>query len=364
MNFNFFYSHKEEKNKNDIIKKFWYLAGWKYLNISLYILWVNLIQWYISYLKKQLDFLKENPMNIKISEKIIDLEDEMDEISIILDEKIPNTDWKWLREHITYLQKSIWDIKQEIIWNSKTTHIDTEEIQYNTRIYAWKALLDSWVSNNTIYKIQKNLHPDFSYDELTKDLIKSIKNTTHISLWFKNIDTTNPKIQKAIASIQAKEWSQASEFSLELRNDLHKKYGEAKNDELYYNNLWDLLKKKKESEIIQLHIVGFKEFKIISHKKWIWEKYTHIKIESLKIWSQHKEIYQIICNPNDIRAWHQARVAREEKNGITKIELLNINKIEIIENKEEKTSEKTWFWKHTKNYVQNSWNNLFSKKAA
>ena len=330
---------------------------------SLYFLWLNLIKWYLNYLNTSLDFLKNQPMKISTSEIILDLEDEINEVISILEEENANNDWIWLRNHIDLLQSRLSKISLEI--NSYNQR--KKDVVSITRQRAWEAFISSWkVKNQDIYFIQKKL--DLPLSETTKDLVLWVKSNFNNVVWIDSLNLNDKKVLSAIKSVQAREKDKATDFSIYLRNDLHKKFWAAANDELFYTSFLDIDSSKDESDIISLDIVWYDTFNIISHQSINWSNKSKFKIQYKLLWNDKLIETELYCDPSKLVSWQQSRVWLIQDNWTIKIELLNINKIYnswvLIKRDIKKSEEKQWFFAKTKNFISNKISSFLNKKVA
>lgn len=337
---------------------------------------VNFIKWYVYYLQDSLNYVKKSPMNIYTSEKVLDLEEEISEVLTILDEQNIYTDWKWLRQYVDTLPSRIDDITGEVSKfhtrneeKSKNIQKDLQEVKNK----AWKNFIHSWnISLESIYSIQQKLQSEFSLSHTTKDIITSIQaNTTQIVPGIQVLDLENREILKALKAVQDREADIANEFTLQLRNDLHTKFWEAVNDELYYNSLSDIFFQKDTFDIVSLHIVWYEKFDIISHEKLPNSHHCKMKVEFQSIGSKETKIAVLYWDPEKIIAWQQARVGITQADGSIKLQFLNINKIhnswtrikKETSNQGYSQERKKWFFSKTKGFLTNTYNNFFSKKV-
>lgn len=346
---------------------------------TFFLLWINFIIWYLNYIRELLDSLKSSKMNIYTSEKILNLEEEIEELMFIIQEENPITNWTSMREYIDDFQWRIDDISNEIKWfNNKNKDFNkNKKIDQRARflrIKAWSKFINSWnISNQDIYKIQKDLSPEDDITTTTKDVVNSIILDTKVDKpWLKALDLKDAQILKAIKSVQDREQDNANNFSIQLRSDLHLKYGEAKNDELYYNSLEDILKDKQESEVIWLNIVWYDFFHVINTQKLPNWKYSKIKIEFKQLDSNETKTMHIYWDTQKMISWQQAKIWIIQPDNSVKISFLNINNITNIwtkikqeyKNQDIKKEIKPWFISKTKQFLTDKYNNFFSKKRA
>lgn len=330
---------------------------------SLFFLWLNLIKWYLNYLNTSLDFLKSQPMKISTSEIILDLEDEINEVISILEEESVNNDWIWLRNHIDLLQSRLSKISLEI--NSYNQR--KKDVVSITRQRAWEAFISSWkVKNQDIYSIQRKL--DLPLSETTKDLVWWIKLNFNNVVWIDSLNLNDKKVLTAIKSVQEREKDKATDFSIYLRNDLHKKFWAAANEEVFYTSFLDIDSSKDESDIISLDIVWYDTFNIISHQSINWSNKSKFKIQYKLLWNDKLIETELYCDPSKLVSWQQSRVWIIQDNWTIKIELLNINKIYnswvLIKRDIKKSEEKQWFFAKTKNFISNKISSFLNKKVA
>lgn len=337
----------------------------------------NFISGYVHYLQDSLSCLKKSPMNIYTSEKILDLEEEITEILSILEEENIHTDWKGLREYVDTLPPRIDAITLEIKMfqnRSKNTSKNIDQELKELKNQAWKNFLHSGnISLESLYNIQRNLQPDFSLSHTTKDIIESIQaHTTQIVPGIEALDLENKEILKALRAVQEKQADRANEFTLQLRNDLHTKFWEAVNDELFYNSLGDVISQKDDTDTISLHIVWYEKFDIISYEKLPHSHHYKMKVEFQSIDSDESKIAVLYGDPEKIIAWQQARVGITQMDGSVKIHLLNINRIqnawirikkEMAYQKENISSKKPGIFSKTKQFFTKTYHNIFSKKV-
>ncbi|MDD3144773.1 MAG: hypothetical protein PHV23_01535 [Candidatus Gracilibacteria bacterium] len=296
---------------------------------AFFTLGINSIKGYLNYLNDLLILLKNQSMKIENLETILDLEEEINEVISILNDGNLFLDWKGLKKHIDSLQSRVSGISNEVSsYNSIKNTIYLEK-QSKLRQDAWLKFINSGnVKNASIYRIQNNLSPEFSLNSTTNDYIEGIKKSTNeIYPGIKSLDLRNPNILKAIKSAQLKESDGVNNFSAQLRHDLHKVFGEAVNDELYYNSLSDTLNSKDINDIVSLNIVGYDKFDIVSFQKISGSNHFKLKVEIKGISSDKEQVIEIFCNPEKVISGQQARIGILQKDGTTKIELLNINKI-------------------------------------
>jgi len=330
---------------------------------SLFFLWLNLIKWYLNYLNTSLDFLKNQPMKISTSEAILDLEDEISEVILILEEDNLNNDWIWLRNHIDLLQSRLKKLSFEVsIYNQRKNDV----VSLN-RQKAWEVLINSWTAKNQdIYTIQKKL--DLPLNETTKDLVSWIKSKFNNISWLNSLDLKDTRILTAIKSVQEREKDKATDFSVYLRDDLHKKFWAAANDEVFYTSFLDLYSTKDESDIISLNIAWYDTFDILSYSKIEWSSKFKFKFQYKLSWSDNLIKSEFYWDPSKLISWQQSRIWIIQDNWTVKIQLLNINKIYnswvLIKNESKKSEEKQWFFSRTKNFIWSKINSFFSKKAA
>lgn len=336
-------------------------------------IWINFITWYLNYLGDSLLKLKEFPMNIFMSEKLIALEEEITEVFSILEEEKGHTHWRWFKEYLDTFSSRIDALTSEvkIFQNrSKNPNRNIDQELKNVKDDAWRKFLHSGdLSLEAIYSIQRNLKEEFPLSHTTKDIISSIqKNTTQVVPGIQALDLENKEILKALKAVQDKEADRANEFNLQLRNDLHTKFWAAANDELFYNSLWEMLSQKEDSDIVSLHIVWYEKFDIISFEKLPNSHHYKMQIEFQPIDSSETKIAVLYWDPEKIVAGQQARVGITQPDGSVKIHLLNINRIDNswIRIKKETAYQKqrpAGFFSKTKNFFTKTYQNFFSKKV-
>lgn len=338
-------------------------------------LWVNFIKWYMGYLHDSLNLVKQSPMNVYTSEKILDLEDEMQEIMSILQEQNIYTDWKWLKEYLDTLPTRIQEITAEVkafhIKTQKWTSHNIDKHLEQMKMQAWLNFLHSWeLSLESLYHVQRNLQPQFSLSTTTQDIMKSVQaTTTQTVVWIWQLDLEDKEILKALKSVQDKQANTVSNFSLQLRNDLHLKFWEAKNDELFYTSLSDILQEANTNDMIALHIVGYEKFHIIWYEKLPNSHHYKLEVEYQMIWSEELHTTILYWDPEKIVAGQQAKVGILQPDKTVKIHFLNINKMSNVwvrikkEQAYQKQEKQNWFFSHAKQILLNKYNRFFWKKV-
>lgn len=372
------YNYKQKLNKKKILEN----KG-KFEN-TLFLVWTNFIVWYIKYIKDSLNILKESKMNIYTSEKILDLDEELDELLIIIQEKNLINDWKWVRDYIDTFQERLDEIHLEVQeFNKESRQYQKEkeikEIKEKSikdlKIKSWNKLLSNKnLSNQQLYQIQQHLLPENSLKDTTKDIIDNIwTKTQEVISWINKLNLEDNRVLNAIKSVQDREKDNFNSFSWQLRNDLHLKYWKASNDELYYNSLKEVIEESNEGDLISLNIVWYEYFNIESIKILENSKYHKRKVEFKKLWEDKIDNIDLILDTSKVIAWQQAKVWIAFWNKISKIEFLNINKITNIWVKIKREGEntnlkntsnfKSNIFRKTKNYFINKYNNIFLKAS-
>ncbi|MBW7954828.1 hypothetical protein H3C61_03370 [Candidatus Gracilibacteria bacterium] len=372
------YNYKQKLNKENFLEN----KG-KFEN-TLFLVGTNFIVGYIKYIKDSLNILKESKMNIYTSEKILDLDEELDELLIIIQEKNLINDWKGVRDYIDTFQERLDEIHLEVQkFNKESKQYQKEkEIQElkeksikDLKIKSWNKLLSNKnLSNQQLYQIQQHLLPENSLKDTTKDIIDNIGTKTKGVIYGINkLNLEDNRILNAIKSVQDREKDNFNNFSRQLRNDLHLKYGKASNDELYFNSLKEVVEESNEGDLISLNIIGYEYFNIEGIKKLENSKYHKRKVEFKKLGEDKVNNIDLILDTSKVIAGQQAKVGIAFGNKISKIEFLNINKITNIGVKIKKEEKKPNFkntsdfknniFRKTKNYFINKYNNIFKKTA-
>lgn len=331
--------------------------------ISLFLLWLNLIKWYLNYLNEILNSIKKQPMEIGTFESILDLEEEINKIILKLDEQSIKTNWTWLKNHIDSLHLRLTKLSLEVNQYNERKN----SIVLKTRQKAWSALINSWkVKNQDIYSLQNKLNLPLSLT--TNDIVSWVKSKFNNFPWIESLDLKDPKILTAIKAVQEREKDNASDFSICLRNDLHKKFWSAANDRYFYNSFLNVYSEKAKNDVTSLNITWYDTFNIISYEPINWSDNAKFKIQCKLLWSDRLSETEIYCDPSKLVSWQQARVWILQPNRTIKIELLNINKIynswTLIKKEEKVVEQKQWFFGKAKNFISNKISNFLNRKAA
>lgn len=330
---------------------------------SLFLLWLNLIKWYTNYLNDSLSILKEKPMKIDTSETILDLEEEINEVILILEEDSINNDWIWLRNHIDHLQSRLSNLSLEVsTYNNRKV-----EVMSSVRQKAWLAYIDSGLKNMDLYSTQSKL--DIPLSVTTTDIVSWVKSRFKDVWWLDVLNLKDTKVLKAINSIQNKHSDVATDFSLCLRYDLHKKFSDAANDDNFFSKFLDIYHDKESDDVVWLNITWYDLFNIISYEKLNWTNKAKFKFQYKTLWSDKINYSYFYADPSSLISWQQARIWILQSDNSVKIELININNIYnswvIIKNESEnKPQENKSIFSKAKSYIKDRFSNLFSKKAA
>ncbi|NVP18003.1 hypothetical protein HUU51_04770 [Candidatus Gracilibacteria bacterium] len=330
---------------------------------SLFLLGLNLIKGYTNYLNDSLSILKEKPMKIDTSETILDLEEEINEVILILEEDSINNDWIGLRNHIDHLQSRLSNLSLEVsTYNNRKV-----EVMSSVRQKAWLAYIDSGLKNMDLYSTQSKL--DIPLSVTTTDIVSGVKSRFKDVGGLDVLNLKDTKVLKAINSIQNKHSDVATDFSLCLRYDLHKKFSDAANDDNFFSKFLDIYHDKESDDVVGLNITGYDLFNIISYEKLNGTNKAKFKFQYKTLGSDKINYSYFYADPSSLISGQQARIGILQSDNSIKIELININNIYnsgvIIKNKSEnKPQENKSIFSKAKSYIKDRFSNLFSKKAA
>ncbi len=375
------------------------INAWFYKSAS------NAIEWYLAGIQTELRWLQwSGPIKIDDAGEIADVSDEIVMAKNTLMRAHPKTDWQSFRSWIDDIQaraagivKNVENTRSKVLAKEAINiakAISSAEVKSvaenmeQVRKEAWRIYFEKWneewkvLRYGNIEKMIANIVEEklrnggISYDAVRHTIKTVVKDKSQSIGGLGLLNLQDTETQKVLAHIQKEQEDKETLFSRELRDDLHETYGTvAANGEIMYNTLTETFETAGKWDPIDLHIMGFDEFRVMTHKKNAEGSSFHtLVVRTKKLGSSKIEMQTIICNPDELRAGALASVGILQSNGTTKIELLNVNRIQkaqiiipVLTDRVEdpvKSLKPQSVWDKAKTSAKNTWNNWFSKKAA